>query len=53
MNEIAKRRIAQEREIIAQKKEEMKRAGKIHAADLRREIFRREKELKIYIGYQR
>ena len=53
MNEIALRRIQQEREIIAQKKREMKRAGKIHAADLRREINRREKELRIYIGYHK
>ena len=53
MNEIAERRIKQERDIIEQKKKEMKNAGKIHAADLRLEINRREKELKIYIGYQR
>ena len=53
MDERVLKRIHDERQIIAQKKQEMQTAGKIHRADLQREINRRKKELRIYIEYHR
>lgn len=53
MNDAAARRISEQRELIKAKKKEMETAGHFHKMDLRRSISRMEKELRVYIGYQR
>ena len=49
----AQERIAAQKALIKQRKQEMLTAGGIHRKDLERNVRRLEKELRTYIRYQR